>query len=553
MLSRCWAYRGLAIVIIAVLLLAVVPGALAEGEQTYTLRILHTNDHHSHLEAVKVDDKTFGGIAQRKTLIDQARKQTPGALLLDAGDVFQGSAFFTQFNGKADLYFYNQLKYDAQAVGNHEFDKGQQVLAEYVAEASFPVLSANLVIDPSSPLSGKVKRWTVKQAGNEKIGIFGLTSEETPTMASVGPGVEFVSATESAAQAVAELNAQGVNKVIALTHLGFDADRQLAREVAGIDVIVGGHSHTPLGPQPAAKDPYPVVEDGPDGAKVVVVTDWEWGKWLGDLKVGFDAAGRVTSWQGKPIPVDATVAADPAFDAKLKEYAASLDKARKTVIGKSLVALDGSRDAIRSRETNLGNLVADAMLEKTRSAGAQIAIMNGGGIRTGIPAGDMNLGQVQDVLPFGNTLAWTDLTGVQILAALENGVSQVESGAGRFPQVAGMRFSWNPAAPPGQRIVNMEVLQDGGYVSMNLAGTYRVVTNDFMIGGGDGYSALATGLNAQTTGDTLADALVDLVKARSPLEVGVEGRIIRLGEEPEAVVSVQDMLSFLWEREAVAA
>jgi 5'-nucleotidase len=314
--------------------------------------------------------------------------------------------------------------------------------------------------------------------------------------------------------------------------------------VAGIDVVIGGHSHTPLDGQPGAVGDYPTVEVAPDGTRVVVAQNWEWGKWLGDLAVGFDAQGVVTNWQGQPIPVDESIEPDAAFEAKVKEYAAPLEQLRATATGQSAVALDGSRPNVRSKETNLGNLITDAMLEKTRPDGAQIVITNGGGIRSSIDAGEVTIGEVLEVLPFGNTIARVDLTGAQVKEALENGVSQVETGAGRFPQVAGIRFTWNPAAPAGSRVVSIEVADGaGGYKPIDPAATYRVVTNNFMLTGGDGYSVFQAGANQLDTGFILADVVADYIRAHSPVNPSVEGRIVegQAGPAPApAPVSLPD-------------
>ena len=319
-----------------------------------------------------------------------------------------------------------------------------------------------------------------------------------------------------------------MNKIIALTHIGFASDLQLASQVDGIDVVVGGHSHTPLGNISGATNPYPVVAKTPDDSPVLIVTDWEWGKYLGDLHLTFDRAGTLTDWAGKPHIVDATIPSDPAFQAKLVTYAEPLQEFQQQVIGQTEVLLEGDRARIRSGETNLGNLVADAILAKTRPDACQIAIVNSGGIRTSIPPGPVTVGQLLEMLPFGNTIARLDLTGEQIKAALEHGVSQVESGMGSFPQVAGLQFVWNPHASAGDRIVEIQVQQqDGTFAPLQTDATYRVVTNDFLLKGGDGYSIFTQGDHQQDTGYMLADVVSDYIHGRSPVSPQREDRIVR--------------------------
>jgi len=224
---------------------------------------------------------------------------------------------------------------------------------------------------------------------------------------------------------------------------------------------------------------------------------------------------------------------DGGFENRIRTFRGPLDQLRATPVGETRVALNGARADVRSKETNLGNLIADSMLAKTAPAGAQLAIMNGGGIRTSIPEGRITLGQVLEVMPFGNTLVLLTLTGAQVKEALENGVSQVEQSAGRFPQVGGMRYSWNPSAPAGSRITGIQVSDGrGGFTPIDPNASYRVVVNNFIAGGGDGYSVLQRGANKVDTGFLDADVLVEYLQARSPVNPQVEGRIVQSGALP---------------------
>ncbi|WP_448545198.1 bifunctional metallophosphatase/5'-nucleotidase [Roseiflexus sp.] len=508
------------------------------GPEVYTLRIIHTNDHHARIEPVfSGNNPLHGGVSRRKTLIDAIRREGGNQLLLDAGDVFQGTLYFNQYRGLADLEFYNALKYDAVAIGNHEFDIGQAPLADFARGATFPLLSANIQVDRSSPLFGLIKPWVVIWVGGQPIGIIGVTTEDTPVLSNPGPGVRFTNYIEAVRLGVASLRRDGVNKIIALTHVGVQADRELARRVDGLSVIIGGHSHTPMGPMvnpPVPDRPYPEVIASPSGKPVIVAQDWEWGRWLGDLTIGFDANGDVTRVvAGQPTEVLPRIEPDQGFENRITTFKGPLDQLRATPVGETRVALNGARADVRSKETNLGNLIADSMLAKTAPAGAQLAIMNGGGIRTSIPAGRVTLGQVLEVMPFGNTLVLLTLTGAQVKEALENGVSQVEQSAGRFPQVGGMRYSWNPSAPAGSRITGIQVSDGkGGFTPIDPNASYRVVVNNFIAGGGDGYSVLQRGANKVDTGFLDADVLVEYLRARSPVNPQVEGRIVQGGALP---------------------
>ncbi len=514
------------------------------GPEVYKLRIVHTNDHHARIEPVLSGTSPLhGGVSRRKTLIDAIRKEGGNQLLLDAGDVFQGTLYFNQYRGMADLEFYNALKYDAVAIGNHEFDIGQAPLADFIRGARFPVLSANIRADGSSPLAGLIKPWTVIWVGGQPIGIIGVTTEETVVLSNPGPGVTFTNYIDAVKLGVATLRQAGVNKIIALTHVGVQADRILASQVDGVAVIIGGHSHTPMGPmlsKPSASQPYPEVIASPSGKPVIVAQDWEWGRWLGDLTIGFDANGDVTTVvAGKPTEVLPATDPDRGFENRIATFKGPLDQLRATPVGETAVALNGARADVRTRETNLGNLIADTTLAKTAPAGAQIAIVNGGGIRTSIPAGRVTLGQVLEVQPFGNTLVVMTVTGAQVKEALENGVSQVEQVAGRFPQVGGMRYSWDATAPAGSRITGIQVSDGkGGFTAIDPNASYRLVVNNFIATGGDGYSVLQRGTNRIETGFLDADVFVEYMRTNSPVNPQVEGRIVQNGLLPGVAVPI---------------
>lgn len=498
--------------------------ALAQENPAFRMRILHTNDHHARIEPVfSGNNPVHGGVSRRKALIDKIRRETAmPTLLVDAGDVFQGTLYFNQYNGMADLEFYNVMGYEAMAVGNHEFDKGPQALVDFITRAKFPVLSANISVAAGNPLAGLIKPRTIIEKDGRKIGIFSLTPEDTGVLSNAGPGINFTSAIEAARQQVAALKAEGVFTIIALTHVGINVDRQIAREVGGMSLIIGGHSHTPMAPMNNVRTPpYPELIAGPDGKPVVVVTDWEWGRWLGDITVAFNAAGTVIDLQGNPTEVLPSLPADQGFENRIAVFKGPIEQLRARVVGSAAVDLDGSRTNIRSRETNLGNLVAEAMLAKARSAGATLAITNGGGIRASIPAGPVTVGQILEVLPFGNTLALVTLTGAQVIEALNNGVSQVESGAGRFPQIAGFRFTYDPSLPAASRVTSVTV--GGAPIDQNAS--YVVVTNNFMLTGGDGYSVFTRGRNQVDTGFILADVVEEYIAVNSPVNPAVDGRI----------------------------
>ncbi|OCA88952.1 5'-nucleotidase C-terminal domain-containing protein [Pseudobacillus wudalianchiensis] len=461
------------------------------------LTIMHTNDTHAHIE----------NAARKVTAIKEVRKAKPNNVLLDAGDVFSGTLYFNEYLGQADLNFMNLVGYDAMTFGNHEFDLGTKPLANFIAKAKFPFVSANVNFTSdenikglvtggiaAAPKDGSVYDAIIKEVDGEKVGIFGLTTAETVDISSPGAGVMFEDYLEKSKKTVASLEKQGVNKIIALTHIGFkdgggDNDVTLAKEVEGIDIIVGGHSHDLL------KEP---VLDTTGKEPTVIVQANEYNKYLGTLDVKFDKNGKVIGHAGKLIEIDAKgedgtyiLEDDPeAAEILATEYKPAIDAKKKTVVGKTAVALNGERADVRTKETNLGNLITDGMLEKAKTINkeAVIAVQNGGGIRASINEGDITLDEVLTVMPFGNALAIMNLTGAEIRAALENSVKEVPGQFGGFLQVSGLKFTYDSSKPVGERVKTVEVKKENGYVPLVDTESYVVATNTFTAKGGDGYS-----------------------------------------------------------------
>lgn len=511
--------------------LALLLGGAGAG-QAFTLEILHFNDFHSRVQSINKFDATcsaeeeaqgacFGGAARMLTAIEAKRAAAKAAgtpvLVLNAGDVFQGSLFFTTYSGEAELDMMNRLGLDAMVLGNHEFDLGPGPLAEFIKGANFPVLLGNTDAAADPLLGPLAKGPLVLEAGGEKIGVVGAITEETATISTPGPTVSFGDPAQSIARDVAALAGEGVTKIVLLSHLGAPADIRIAQSVKGIDAIIGGHTHTLFSnTAEGAAYPYPLMVDGPDGAKVPVVSAGAYSKYLGDLTLTFDDAGHVTAASGDTELLDKAVTPDPKVLDAIKTYAGPIEALKAKRVGETGADLDGTRETCRARECAMGDLIADAMLDRVKGQGVTIALQNGGGVRASIGKGEVSMGDVLAVLPFQNTLSTFNIAGAGIIAALENGVSQVEEGGGRFPQVAGLRFVWDPKiAPNGGRIREVLVAEGDGWAPIDPARVYAVVTNNFVRNGGDGYSALRDqASNAYDYGPNLEDVVAAYLSAR---------------------------------------
>ncbi|WP_186577120.1 bifunctional 2',3'-cyclic-nucleotide 2'-phosphodiesterase/3'-nucleotidase [Aquibacillus kalidii] len=509
-------------------------------EDYWQLRVLHTNDTHAHLDDV----------ARRVTLTEQKRSEVTNSLLLDAGDVFSGDLYFTKWAGQEDLGFMNRMGYDAMVPGNHEFDKGPTVLANFIKNATFPIVSSNIDYTNENELSGLLEApgtfegagiypYVVIDVNGEKVGLFGLTTEDTPEASSPGEDIVFNSATASAKETVEALTTkEGVNKIITLSHLGYNKDLALAEAVEGIDIIIGGHTHTQLEDETLVNN---------DDTPTVVTTAYQYGELLGSLDVVFDAEGIVLPeyTDGEFLSVE-NVEEDPEAKVILDELKAELDALKTEVVGNSDVVLDGERQNVRTKETNLGNLITDGMLAKAKQTekGADFAITNGGGIRASIDKGEITLGEVLTTMPFGNTLAVVDVTGAQVIEALENGVSgaHLEDLPGKFPQVSGLKFTFDKTQPVGDRIVSVEVLgENGKYSPIDLDKKYRVATNAFMAAGGDGYDVFKDTDYMEDLGIVDYEVFVEYLNSlEGNANPTVEGRILEVSAEDPVVTPDPD-------------
>jgi 5'-nucleotidase / UDP-sugar diphosphatase len=516
-------------------------GFSTAAQAEFTLNILHINDFHSRFDPITDTDSNcdaetdaagecFGGIARLKTIIDDTRAQYAdgNSLLLSAGDNFQGSLYYTTYKSKVVSDFFNQMGFDVVATGNHEFDDGPEEFMKFIEAAEFPIIGGNFDVTRDENLAGKIKGSIVLDIGGEKVGIIGATTEDTPEIASPGPNVEFTDVIQYVRGASEALDAAGVNKIILLSHIGYTVDLEVAAALPLVDVIVGGHSHTLLSnTAEGAAGPYPTMVTNPDGVEVPVVQANQYGKYLGDIAITWDDDGVVTSAEGEPYLIDASVTGNEDFATQLADLAAPIEEAMGVVIGTASDNLEGSREVCRVEECSLGNLLADAILDRVKDQGADIAFQNGGGIRASIDAGEITVGEVITVLPFSNTLATVDVSGADVIEALENGVSDVENGAGRFAQVAGLKYSYTLANPVGERVSDVMVKGEGDeWVPIDEEATYTIVTNNYVRGGGDGFATFAEGDNPYDFGPPLEQVLAEYI-AKQGGEVApyLDGRI----------------------------
>jgi len=498
--------RGRAAALVLAALLAGC-GAFREPERPpERITLLQFNDHYV-LEPV---DARRGGMARIATLVGRVRAESPHSLLVLAGDTISPSVMSAYLLGEQMIGAWNLLGLDVATFGNHEFDFGPALLAARMRESRFTWLSAN-VLDRATgqPFGGARAEYRLER-GRVMLGLFGLTLPETVETSNPGPGIEFRQPLAAAREAVARLRARGRPVLVAVTHQSMEADEALARALPGLALVIGGHEHDPL---ERTVGETLITKAGADGVFVVRI----------DLQATSD--GRVLARQHRFVPVTAELPEDPSMAALVARYAERLSAALAEPIGETRVPLDARQSEVRTRETNIGNLVADIVRESLR---ADVGLMNGGGIRTNriVPAGRITRRDVNALLPFLNVLVKLEVTGVTLLSALEHAVRASPQESGGFLQVSGLTFAFDPQRPPGERVVRVLV----GGSPLDPTRPYTVATNSYLARGGDGYAMLTIGrvLVRPEDGPSLVRVLMDAIEAARVVEPRVEGRILRL-------------------------
>jgi len=466
------------------------------------ISIFHVNDVHSRV----VEYNNFG-FAKIATVVNEARTAGENVLLLDAGDSFHGQTFATISKGASIARLMNLMKFDALTAGNHDFNYGQARLLELQAETDFPILAANVVKADNSML---LDDYVIKEFEGVKVAIFGLASPETTykTHPDNVAGLTFEDPTVTARRMV-DLLTPMADIIVCLGHIGNEGlytSEAIATAVDGIDLFVDGHSHSIYGEGSGM-----VVND------TLIVQTNDYAKNLGKVTLTY-MDGQVTSSATLLTTEDAAdIVPDPDVLALMETVNTENEVITSVVVGTTAIDLQGERDFVRTGETNLGNLIAEAMLDATD---ADLAVTNGGGIRASIAAGDITQGDIISVLPFGNYVITKSVMGSDIRSILEVGISDYPVAKGAFPHIAGMTIKFDANLPVGSKLTEVMI----GDELLDDAKTYVLATNDFLGAGGDEYTALG---NYPILGefDALDEVLVAYLKENGTDKALVTGRI----------------------------
>jgi 2',3'-cyclic-nucleotide 2'-phosphodiesterase (5'-nucleotidase family) len=471
------------------------------------ITIVHTNDIHSRVSEGKYDGMGYDKVA---AIVKNEKSMNANVIVMDAGDAFHGQTISTLNDGESIVKIMNAVGYDIMTAGNHDFNYGQDRLLELADMADFPIVSANVF---NADYTSYLPAYKIMEYDGVKVAVFGLATPATTFMTHPDNviGLTFFDPIIIAKMMTAQLEDEA-DIVVCLSHLGVEGkytSEMVAEYVDGIDVIVDGHSHT-------------VMETGRLINDTLIVQTGEYTKNVGivslELKDGMlmKSAKLITKEEGVAMEADADIVA------LVDQIKAENEVITSVVVGSTDIHLDGERDDVRTGETNLGNLITDAMLAET---GADIALTNGGGIRASIEMGDITKGNVITVLPFGNYVVTKDLTGAEIVAALENGLTDYPEAKGAFPHIAGMDVVFDPAMEAGSKVVSVEI--NGEPMDMEML--YSVATNDFMAAGGDAYIMF---MDAEITGEYpgLDEILIDYIQMNGTEGSPVEGRILPIDE-----------------------
>lgn len=490
--------------------LAFLLAPVAALAQAVKVTFLHTNDVYEISP-----QRGRGGIAELAAAIARERAAAAHAVTTFGGDLLSPSLMSGLTRGAQMIEAMNAVGIDFAVPGNHEFDFGDDVLRARMDESRFPWLATNITQSDGRIFHSGVST-AIREIGGIRFGFFGITTPETTFLASPGKGTRFAPHVETAEAAVKALREQGADVIVALTHLNIAEDREIARRVKGISLILGGHDHEPL---TVYENDALIHKSGSDA------------QWLGVVELGVtkraqqSGAPRVEVVPGwKMVPILAGADPDPAVAAIVRKHNDRLDAEMNVAIGTVASTLVSKRDAVRTEETSIGNLFTDAIRV---AMGADIGMTNGGNIR-----GDrvyevgttLTRRDVLTELPFGNKTVLLELRGADLRAAIENAVSRVEEKQGRFMQVSGMTIAYDPKAERGRRVLEIRV----GAEPLDPNKPYRVATNEYVAAGGDGFEALRRGkvLVDESAAKLMASQVMDHIAATGQVAARVEGRIV---------------------------
>ncbi|KAF2713778.1 Metallo-dependent phosphatase [Pleomassaria siparia CBS 279.74] len=500
-----------------------------DAQGNYNISFFHVNDVHAHLDefsssgtdCTKPEKGCFAGYARIKKTIDTERPKYNDSLWFNVGDEFQGTMFYSYYGGEKIAETINQLGFDAMTIGNHEFDGGEEKLGDFFESLNFPIIAAN--INSQNPkLNRTIKPYHIFQ--EQGLALIGVTTDTTPTISSPDESTIFSDAVEAVQNAINDIKTTtNITRIAAITHIGYDKDQELAEKTTGLQLIIGGHSHTLLGDMDKAEGKYPTIKKNKDGEEVFIVTAYRWGEYVGYIDVTYDAQGKILAYHGAPIHITNTTEQDDDLQEQIDEWRVPFETFAAEVVGQSKVELD--QTTCQQKECLLGDFMADAMLSyrKNLTNNADFALINAGGIRATIDEGDITRGEVLTSFPFGNAIVEIKLKGEDLWKVLEGIVTGVNLVNNKevtsfFQISSGIKVEYNPELANNSKLVSVTI----GDKTLDNATEYSIVTLDFLASGGDN---IFTATKDFTSLDTQDVVLTQYVQMMSPVDIKLDDRI----------------------------
>ncbi|KAJ4403164.1 hypothetical protein N0V91_006740 [Didymella pomorum] len=499
------------------------------GEGNYNITFFHVNDVHAHLDefsssgtdCTRPERGCYGGYARIKTVVGEQRPNYNNSLWLNVGDEFQGTLFYSFYGGEKIAETLNQMNFSAMTLGNHEFDGGDEELGQFLANLTFPIISAN-VHSQNENMNKTIKPYHIFE--EHGLALIGVTTDETPSISNPDETTVFSDVVEAVQGAIDEIKSTtNITRIAAITHIGYEKDQELAKATKGLQLIMGGHSHTLLGDMEDAEGKYPTIVDNEDGDEVFIVTAYRWGEYVGDIEVTYDAQGKIVAYHGAPIHITNTTKQDQGLQTQIESWRGPFEEFAAEVLGNSEVELD--QTTCQRQECLLGDFMADAMLayRKNNTQDVDFAIINAGGIRATIDEGDITRGEVLTSFPFGNAIVQIEVDGKYLWEVLEGILTGVNVANGEevtsFFQVStGIKVDYNPENNNGSKLVAVTI----GDQPLDNSTKYQVVTLDFIAGGGDNFFTPTTDF---VTLDTQDEVLTQYIQAQTPVNIQLDKRI----------------------------
>lgn len=508
--------------------LAISTPVYSEVLRDLNLTILNTNDVHGRLAPINYNTskQNAGGIARRAVLIKHLKQNNAKVLVLDAGDMAQGSLYYNFFSGIPDIKYMSEIGYDAATLGNHEFDKGIPALANMLSGANFPILSSNVRFIGDKKLDQLVKDYIIKEYNEFKIGIIGVTTPDLKTLTTSAPDIEVYDDIKTVKKIVNNIKNK-VNLIVLLSHVGADEDINIAKAIPDIDIIVGGHSHTFIN--------KPIEVSGTKH-KTIIVQDGEFGINLGSIDLNIKK-NEIVSYKYKIIPVNTCISSDDNIEKDVNLLTKKVEDMAYSIIGVLKTSAETSKNHSDNKLNTAGALVVNAI--KSKFPEVEAVMINTGSIRTSLNAGNITYGEIIEFFPFDNVVEIVDLNGKQIKSILETSAQGISNGEKHFLQTLGIEYTINSSMPA--QILSKQgdkILKEGNRISdIKIGGKpvlnnkyYTIATNDFIKAGGDSFTQFKKVKSSIKTECHIQDLIIEYIKNNSPLSLEIKDNIKQVNE-----------------------